>query len=207
MSGSVRTIWLSGLGPLYNKLGMDIVWQSVATFSTAISTFGLCVMVNQFDNNQVLAVRCSWPILYVFDAWLTDLSKYLHCVNVEHYFCHLRVIILGCSLQLAYPACCTRYFITWKGSEYIMTKQFWKFQGLVREGGYATVVMALCIGYLYTGQFSTCVDGMTNDEDRDDVRMHLCMFAKHSQKADVLCYSGRRPCRFAGRDNHGLCNI
>jgi len=128
-----------GLGPLYNKLGMDIVWQSVATFSTAISTFGLCVMVNQFDNNQVLAISASTCIV----STLSIISA-----------------IYG-------------YFITWKGSEYIMTKQFWKFQGLVREGGYATVVMALCIGYLYTGQFGTCVDGMTNDEDKDDVEDHV----------------------------------
>ena len=98
-----KDLWLSGLGPLYNKLGMDIVWQSLATFSTAISTFGLCVMVNQFDNNQVLAVWCSWPILYVFDPWLTDLSKYLHCQRFEHCFCHLRVSTLGYFFAMSLP--------------------------------------------------------------------------------------------------------
>ena len=63
-----------------------------------------------------------------------------------------------------------------------MTKQFWKYQGLVRESGYVTFVMVLFIGYLYTSQYGTCVNGMTNDEDRDDVRMRLCMVAK------LTCY-------------------
>jgi len=130
-----------GLGPLYNKLGMDIVWQSLATFSTAISTFTLCVMVNQFDNNQVLAISASTCI-----------------VNV-----------------LGIVSAIYGYFITWKGSEYVMTKQFWKFQGLVREGGYATFVMVCLIGYLYTSQYGTCVNGMTNDDDRDDVEDHVDM--------------------------------
>lgn len=102
----------------------------------------MTVIVNQFNNDDVLAVTVA------------------NCIVV----------------LLSVPSAIYGYFLTWQGSEFIVRGRYDLFQGLAREGFYVTFVLSLLVGSTYPSDRKTCLNAVTDDNNKDGVEDSLDNF-------------------------------